>query len=114
MRNLIYGVILFAMGQAMIWFQTNGQFVWPWFKKNPLILSLLGGTVISYMFIKATAFIASYYDGLIWPGRFIGFSVGILSFAFLTHHIMGESITPKTAVSLILAIALISVQIFWK
>lgn len=78
------------------------------------MLSVVGGTIISYMFIKATYYVASYYDGLIWPGRFIGFASGIFTFAFLTHHILGESISPKTMVSLILALVLLSVQIFWK
>lgn len=114
MRNLILGIILFAFAQAAIWFQTNGQFVWPWFKRNPLILSILGGTAISYIFIKSTALVANYYDGLIWPGRFIGFSVGILTFAFLTNYFLNEGITAKTGISLFLAILLICVQIFWK
>lgn len=114
MRNLIYGVLLFLLGQSLIWLQTNGQFVWPWFKRNPLILSLVGGTMISYMFIKATAFIAGYYDGALWPGRFIGFSMGITSFAFLTWYFMGEGVNMKTAISLVLAFALVSVQLFWK
>ena len=107
-------MLLFLAGQTLIWFQTNGQFINEWAKKNPLILSVVGGTVISYMFIKATAFIAAYYDGALWPGRFIGFSMGITSFAFLTWYFLGEGINMKTAVSLVLAFALISVQLFWK
>lgn len=105
---------MFLAGQTLTWFQTNGQFISPWIKKNPLVVSVVGGTVISYLFIKATALIAEYYDGLIWPGRFIGFSVGMLVFAAMTQYFMGESITPKTAVSLVLATALICVQLFWK
>lgn len=66
------------------------------------------------MFIRATAFIAAHYDGALWPGRFIGFSMGIFSFAFLTWAFMGEGINTKTMVSLLLAIALISVQLLWK
>lgn len=107
-------MLLFLAGQTLIWFQTNGQFISEWAKKNPLILSVIGGTAISYMFIKATALIAGYYDGALWPGRFIGFSMGITSFAFLTWCFLGEGINMKTAVSLILAFALISVQLFWK
>ena len=114
MRNLILGIVLFAFAQAAIWFQTNGQFVWPWFKRNPLVLSFFGGTVISYVFIKATALVAGYYGDLIWPGRFIGFSVGILTFAFLTNYFLNEGITVKTGISLFLAILLICVQLFWK
>lgn len=98
----------------MIWFQTNGQFISPWIKKNPLLVSAIGGTIISYMFIKATAYIAEYYEGQIWPGRFIGFAMGILSFTFLTWYLMGEGVNTKTAISLGLAFLLISVQLFWK
>lgn len=107
-------MLLFLAGQTLIWFQTNGQFISEWAKKNPLILSIVGGTAISYMFIKATALIAGYYDGALWPGRFIGFSMGITSFAFLTWYFLGEGINMKTTISLILAFALISVQLFWK
>ena len=46
MRNLIYGLLLFTLAQAIIWIQTNGQFVWPWFKRNPFLVSLAGGTII--------------------------------------------------------------------
>lgn len=114
MKNLIYGILLFGLGQSLIWFQTNGQFIWPWFKKNPLILSIFGGTLISYIFINATEYIYRHYDGLVWPGRFIGFSIGITVFAALTYHLLGESMNLKTVVSLMLAITIILIQLFWK
>jgi len=114
MRNLIIGALLFTLGQSLIWIQTNGQFIWPWFKKNPWLISFGFGGIISYILIRATAFVASYYDGLLWPGRFIGFSTGIFIFTFLTYYFMKEGINIKTAISLVLAFALISVQLFWK
>ena len=114
MRGLLVGILLFLAGQIGIWFQTNSQFISPLAKKNPWVLSIVGVTLISYMFIRATAFIANYYDGALWPGRFIGFSMGICSFAFLTWYFMGEGINTKTLVSLGLAVALICVQLFWK
>ena len=46
--------------------------------------------------------------------RFIGFAIGICTFAFLTNQFMGEGINMKTLVSLILAIMLVLVQMFWK
>ena len=114
MKNLITGTFLFIIGQSLIWFQTNGQFIWPWFKKNPLIVSLIAGTGISYIFIIATRTIAEYYGGLLWPGRFIAFGSGIVGFTFLTWYFMNEGINVKTAVSLLLAISLVSIQILWK
>jgi len=114
MKNLIGGVTLFVLSQILIWIQTNGQFVWPWFKKNPLLVSLMGGTMISYLFIKGTALVASHFDGLLWPGRFLGQATGILVFASMTFLFLNEGINTKTSISLFLAALLILIQIFWK
>ena len=107
-------MLLFLVGQIGIWFQTNGQFISPWAKKNPWLLSVIGGTMISYAFIRATAFIATYYDGQLWPGRFVGFACGMLTFTILTNYYMGEGINAKTAISLVLACTLVLIQILWK
>ena len=112
--NLIIGLVLMLVGQVCIWFQTNGQFVWPWFKNNPLLVSILGGTILSYIFIMATKYLVLHFDGLLWPPRLISFGVGIMAFTALTYIVMGESITLKTIISLILACILVSIQVFWK
>jgi hypothetical protein len=112
--KLLYGTLLFILAQILIWVQTNGQFVWPWFKKNPILLSLLGGTLISYIFIKGTALVAEHFDGLLWPGRFLGQSTGIVVFALMTFILLNEGINNKTLISLLLAILLILIQILWK
>lgn len=114
MNKLLLAFLLFFIGQSAIWFQTNGQFVWPWFKRNPFIVSVLFGTSISYTIIYGTKFMVEYYDGLLWPGRFIAFGSGIISFTFLTWYFLGEGITTKTIVSLVIACSLIGIQLFWK
>jgi hypothetical protein len=114
MNKLLLAFLLFFAGQAAIWFQTNGQFVWPWFKKNPFTVSVLFGTTISYILIYGTKFMVEYYEGLLWPGRFIAFGSGIISFTFLTWYFLGEGITTKTIVSLFLACSLIGIQLLWK
>jgi len=114
MRGLLYGILFYAIGQALTWFQTNGQFLWPFFRKNQFLVAAVGGTAISWLFIVATRLIAEYNNGLVWPGRFIGFSVGIFTFAIMTNHFLGEGLSAKTLVSLTLATVLIAVQLFWK
>ena len=114
MRSLILGILLFIFGQSLIWIQTNGQFVWPWFKKNPWPVSIIFGSIISYILIHATTYVVEYFDGTLWPGRFIGFSTGILAFSILTYAFMGEGITIKTGISLALSLALILIQLLWK
>jgi len=114
MRNLLTGIVLIFIGQMLIWYQTNGQFVWESFKRNSLLLALGFGTIISYLLIIGTRYLVTYFDGLLWPGRFIAFGMGIISFSFLTWYYLGESINMKTFVSLILAVLLVSIQILWK
>ena len=112
-KELLYTFLTFLTVQSAVWFQTNGQFVWSWFKDHPFILSLFG-IPISLGYIWATKFAFAAFDGTLWPGRLIGFAMGIISFAVLTNYFMGESISLKVAVSLILATALVCIQVFWK
>jgi len=114
MNKLLLSFILFFIAQSAIWFQTNGQFVWPWFKKNPFAISLVMGTSISYILIYATRLMVEHFDGLLWPGRFIAFGSGIIAFTFLTWWFLGEGITYKTVISLLIACLLIVIQLFWK
>ena len=83
-------------------------------KRILLQFQLLFGTTISYILIYGTKFMVEYYDGLLWPGRFIAFGSGIISFTFLTWYFLGEGITTKTIVSLFMACSLIGIQLFWK
>ncbi len=113
MNNILVAVILFTIGQAMIWFQTNGQFVWPWAKENPMLMALIGFP-ISYILIIATKHVVAGFDGLLWPGRLVGFGTGMIVMAILTYCYMGEGITTKTLISLVLATTLVFIQVFWK
>jgi hypothetical protein len=114
LSKLAITILCFLIGQTLIWFQTNGQFLWKSFEKNPLLLSIGLGTIISYTFIMGTKFAYQHFEGLLWPGRFLGFALGIGSYAILTWYFMGEGITLKTMTSLILATGIICVQLFWK
>ena len=110
---LILCVSTFLLVQIVTWFQLNGQFVWPWFKNNVFLLCLLG-IPISWLYIEATRFGFIAFDGLIWPGRLLGFAMGMLTFAVCANVFLGEGLNTKTVVSLILATALTLIQVFWK
>ena len=114
MIKLLTAVALFTFGQTLIWYQTNGQFKWKWFADNPLLIACIFSVPISYAFIIATKLIVGHFDGTLWPGRFIGFATGMISFAILTSIYMNEGINAKTAISLVLATALVAIQILWK
>ena len=74
----------------------------------------LCGVPISYAYIFATHHLVIAFDGELWPQRLIGFSVGMVAFAFLTWFHLDETLTLKTAVTLALAFAIVLIQVFWK
>lgn len=113
MNQVLAGFLLFTVGQLLIWFQTNSQFLSQWCKDHPWVLAACG-LPISYILIKATTHVVEGFDGLLWPGRFIGFGSGMIVFAFCTWYFMGEGLSTKTMISLLLSITLILIQIFWK
>ena len=111
--NLVIAFVLVVVAQILAYFQLQGQFIFPWFKKNPMLISLFGFP-ISYLLIKYTEFSVQGFNGQTWPGRLIGFAVGAIVFAILSHYLFKEEFTLKTIVSLGLAATILLIQIFWK
>lgn len=112
-RLILISLFWFFVAHIAVWFQLNGQFKWDWFKNNEWVLALCG-VPISFLYLWGTKYAVNGFDGLLWPGRFVGFGVGMVVYAIFTGYFFNEGITPKTAISLGLALALISVQLFWK
>mgnify|MGYP003120111255 FL=1 len=112
-RNILIAFILFTIAQALIWYQTNSQFFSNWAKERPLTLALIG-VPISYILIYASRYVVAGFDGLLWPGRLIGFSTGMIIMAILTYIHLGEAITLKTTTTLLLAFIIEMIQLYWK
>lgn len=87
--------------------------MWDSFKNNTFLLALCG-VPISYLYIFGTKYTVEGFDGLLWPTRLIGFGIGIFIYAIMLQIFMGEGITLKTALSLVLATGLVLIQIFIK
>jgi len=112
-KDLLYCILIFTITQFIVWFQTHGQFISVYWKSNPFLISLLG-IPISYGYIYATKYGYDALDGSLWSVRLLGFALGTISFAIMTYIILGEGLTYKTMTSLLLAISLVSIQLFWK
>ena len=113
LTKLIIGTLLYLLGQTLVWYQINGQFLSEWIKQRPFIMSLMG-IPISLVYIYSTQHLVEAFDGDMWPQRLIGFSMGMFAFAFLTWFHLNQAITLKTAVTLALATAIVVIQIIWK
>lgn len=113
MSSLVRGIFLYLIAQTIVWYQINSQFLSPWVREHPLTMSLLG-VPISLIYIYATKDLVEYYEGDLWPQRLIGFSMGMVAFAFLTWVHFQQPITLKTAITLALATLIVVIQIVWK
>lgn len=112
-EKLLLGILWFTLGHIAVFFQLNGQFKWDWFKQNEFILAC-GGLVISFFYIWGTKYTVEGFGGLLWPTRFVGFAIGISTYAIGVSYFFKEGITTKTFVSLLVCILLILIQVFWK
>ena len=70
--------------------------------------------IVSYGSIMATKNIAGAFGGLVWPSRFIGFSIGIVLFSLLTWIFLNQPLTLKSLTCIALAFCILAIQLFWK
>ena len=109
-KYIVIATILFLINNILIWYQLNSQLVWDWAKGTKAIwFSCLMGIPISYMLLVSTKYGFQGF-GQLWPIRLMGFATGMISFPIITYLILGEGITLKTAISILLAIVIMILQ----
>ena len=79
-----------------------------------MLILCLFGLPISWLYIEATKWGFVAFEGMLWPGRLLGFAMGMLTFAVCANVFLGEGLTIKTIISLLLATALVCIQVFWR
>ena len=104
---------MFLIAHILTFFQLNGQFLWKSFAKNEWLVAA-SGIILSIFYIWGTKYVVDSFHGLLWPGRLIGFGVGMIVYAIMINYYFNEGINVKTLVSLILATTLVFIQVFWK
>lgn len=110
--KIVYAILLSLLAQVISFVQLQGQMVWKFPKENPYIMMFLG-LPISLIFIRTTKIFNEQFDAN-WPGRLIGFGLGVIVFTIMSWLIFNEHPTPKTITCLVLAFTIVVLQIFWK
>ena len=110
-KYIIISIIAFVFANILVWYQLNSQLVWEWAKgsKSMWIMSLLG-IPISLLFWYATK-IGYIGFGNLWAVRFMGFATSMLTFPIMTWLYLGEAITLKTLITILLAIIIMILQL---
>jgi len=110
-KYIVITIALFLLNNVLIWYQLNSQLVWDWAKgtKSMWIMSLMG-IPISLLFWYATKI---GYEGFgnLWAVRFMGFATSMLTFQVMTWLYLGETITLKTLVTILLAFIIMLLQL---
>ena len=110
-KYIVLTIGIFLLNNILIWYQLNSQLVWDWAKgtKSMWIMSLMG-IPISLLFWYATKI---GYEGFgnLWAVRFMGFATSMLTFPVMTWLYLGETITLKTLVTILLAIIIMILQL---
>ena len=107
---IVLTIITFFVNNIIIWYQLNGQLVWDFWKSwKGIVVMLLMGIPISGLFYLATKW---GYDGFgtLWPVRFLGFATSMMTFPIMTWLYLGEVITLKTIITILLAIIIMILQ----
>lgn len=110
--KIVYALLLSLLAQVISFVQLQGQMIWKFPKENPYIMMFLG-LPISLIFIRTTKIFNEQFDAN-WPGRLIGFGVGVIVFTIMSWLMFNEHPTPKTLTCLVLAFTIVLLQIFWK
>jgi len=110
-KYIVISILLFIIGNVLVWYQLNSQLVWDWAKgnKSMWIMSLLG-IPISLLFWLCTKW--GYLGfGNLWAVRWLAFGSSMLVFPLMTYFYLGEAITLKTLISIILALIIMILQL---
>ena len=108
MNKLYTALILSIIGNLFAWVHMNAQFRWEW-AKGPLFITMMG-IPVSWCFYYATRYFVEHF-GVQWSMRMMGFGIGTVSFGILTWLFLNEIPTLKVYISLLLALAIILLQV---
>ena len=111
---LLIGILSYFIGQLLVFYQHNGQFIWKDLYAKYHWINALAGVIITYFFIWGTKYTVEGMGGLLWPTRFIGFGIGMVIYTILLGIHFNEGVSLKTIISLIICIILIGIQVLWK
>ena len=108
---IVLTILLFLLNNIIICYQLNGQLVLDFWKSwKGITVSLLMGVPITALFWLATKW--GYIGfGSLWPVRFMGFATSMMTFPIMTWLYLGEVITLKTIITLLLAIIIMILQL---
>ena len=112
MSKIWRAVIAQAIGSIIAFYQLQGHYAFPQYSKflKSMWWIYLTSIPIAPLFFFATKWSYEHF-GAFWNFRLAGFGIGTIVFGIMAWGIFGEIPTLKTIISLLLALAIILIQI---
>ncbi len=102
---------LFFIGNIIIWYQANSQFVWPWWKDRSVLAVLGFGVPASFFYYYGWTFAVREFDTL-WSARLFAYALSYSAFPIMTYFYLDESpFKTKTIICIFLSLVIVAVQI---
>ena len=110
MTKLWWAISAQVIGSIIAFFQLQGWVVWdkPWLKS--IWWMYVTSLFIAPLFFYSTKWSYEHF-GAFWNMRLAGFGVGTIVFGAMAWFFIGEIPTLKTIISLLLAMAIILIQV---
>ena len=111
LKYIVISTLIFIFSQILIWYQLNSQLVWKWAEgyKSMIWMSLLGIPISLLMWLCTKWGYIGF--GSLWSVRFVGFATSMLVFPIMTYFYLGEPMTLKVIITLLLAIIIMILQL---
>ena len=104
---------LIACAQTLSFLVNFVSTKYPAWKDKTFLMALVGGTLMSLLFIHGTRFMLEGSESF-WTAKLMTSVSGTVLFAVMAWYFNSEPITMKTAVSILLAFSIVAIQVFWK
>jgi hypothetical protein len=111
--NLILGLVYAICAHILTFIQYQGPLKYKWMNDNKIISLFIFGVPAMLLTLESVRLIVTYFGFQLWPARLIGFASGMIVFTFMSMWLFSEVMTLKTVITLILAVAMICIQLFW-
>ena len=110
MTKLGWSIVAQIIGSIVAFFQLQGWVVWdkPWLKSMWWMYAT--SLIIAPLFFYSTKWSYEHF-GAFWNMRLAGFGIGTIIFGLIAWGLIGEMPTLKTIVCLLLALAIILIQV---
>ena len=104
-------IVANIFGATLAFFQLQGHYVWPKIKFLSSMWWVYGTSlIIAPLFFWSTKWSYEHF-GAFWNMRLAGFGVGTIVFGIMAWFFIGEIPTLKTIISILLAMAIILIQV---